>query len=133
MGLRERQEKDLQTVLEGKWGTPVSVIYPNGEKQEFKAGSTTESLKGQVIYPRLVDDPDTGEQIVLDKYVATLRRTSLDQDINDQNYQSVFLQFPITNDTTSPKVTFSIDRPPEGGQTLGTVRLYCIATKQSTP
>jgi len=121
--LRELAESDLATTLESvdEWGLPVELVDPDGVEYT--------GLYGQVLYDSLKDNPETGGQIVVNKPVVTLRRSSLTRvPIPGERWA---VRIPTTPSTTAALETFLLDEASELGGSLGIVRLYLIRTAQS--
>ena len=147
--LRALAERDLGVTLKGDWSTPVGLIGPDGVRQ-----STT----GQVLYDMVRFNPENGERVVVKNPVVTLRRSSLspipiageswiieipvdlaimndsftrqfdDQSGNLDSYGGIDT-VTATYDATA-KYTLSPSRPPEGGASIGFIRLYLQALEQ---
>lgn len=86
-------------------------------------------LVGQIIYDTLVDNPETGQEIVVHKPVVTLRRTSLVR--IPLPGESWFCEIPIEPKVTAPKFPFVVERPTEDGGAIGFIRLYLVEAAQS--
>lgn len=121
-GLRARAERDLSRSLEGDWGVPVELITPDGVKISTSA-NTGESLMGQVLYEQIKVNPDTGEDIVVDEPVITLRRSSLSR--IPAYGERWIIRFPVDPSEGATMIShfFSTDRSPEGGRSLGIIRI----------
>lgn len=131
MNLRERVESSLAMSLEGRWGLPVVLIAPDGAIQEFKAGTTDTPLVGQILYDIVRLNPETGEDVVIPNPVVTLRRSSLNRvPLAGENWIVKIPEEPRTDATMVPFV-LSPTRPPEGGKSIGFIRLYCQQVEQS--
>jgi hypothetical protein len=131
MNLREQAESDLAFTLEGEWGLPVVLISPDGVTQDKSANNPTADLDGQVIYDTLVQQPDTGAEMLVHKPVVTLRISSLTR--VPKSGERWIVKIPITPNRTAPKETFFLERPTEDGSSIGFIRLYLMATEQVTP
>jgi hypothetical protein len=123
MNLRERVERDLSITLEGRWGLPVVLTSPDGVVQP--------GLTGQILYGLARLNPETGEDVVVDTPVVILRRSSLTR--APLAGETRLVQIPETPITTAPLVTYCISpvRPPEGGKSIGFIRLYLQQIEQS--
>lgn len=131
MNLRERVESDLATSIEGRWGLPVSLVSPDGVRQDYKKGSLTQRLKGQIIYDIVRLNPDTGEEVVIRTPVVSLRRSSLERiPLAGENWIVEIPETPSESADLAPYV-LSFNRPPEGGQSVGFIRLYLQQVEQS--
>lgn len=84
----------------------------------------TSPLVGQVLYDTLVDDLEQGVQTVVHKPVVTIRKESLSRvPVSGENW---FVQIPIKPSMTATKESFLLERPSEGGDSIGFIRLYLI-------
>lgn len=129
MNLRERIESDLRFSLEGRWGLPVVLISPDGVRQDTRAGST-DPLMGQILYDIVRTNPETGDVVVVETPVVTLRRSSLNRvPLAGENW---IVEIPTGPSTTAPmqKYMLSSSRPPEGGRSIGVIRLYLQVVEQ---
>lgn len=130
MNLRERVESDLAITVEGRWGLPVFLTSPDGEKQINKKG-TTVPLKGQVLYDIMRLDLDTGEDKLVGCPVVTLRRTSLDRVPEPGENWLIEIPDEPREDADMVSYVLSPTRPPEGGRSIGFIRLYLQQVEQS--
>lgn len=133
MNLRVTAEADLYRTLEhaNDWGLPVELIAPDGTIQTKSANHPTEDLKGQVLYDTTVVNPETGLDMVIDKPVVTLRRSSLDRiPAADENWM---IRIPETPDPTATKTLHKIERAPEQGKAIGFIRLYLTKAIEADP
>lgn len=120
--LRERAESDLEHTLEGSFALPVILISPDGLEL---------SVTGQVLYDTVKDNPETGAQIVVNHPAVTLRRSSLSQvPLPGERW---FVKIPTSPSETGTLIDFVIDsdRPPEGGTSIGFIRLYLRKAEQT--
>lgn len=130
ISLRERVESDLEKSLEGEWGLPVVLISPDGEIIDTSE-NTGDPLSGQVLYDTVRINPETGEQMVVNNPIVTLRRSSLSRiPIPGETW---IVKIPTTPSTTADLESFIADpeRSPEGGRSIGMIRLYLIKGQQS--
>lgn len=128
VNLREKVEADLEKTLEGAWKLPVTLIDPDGNEITESANSPDPlnplRLGGQVLYDIVRVNPDTGEEMVVNKPVVTLRRSSLSRvPVAGEKW---LVRIPTTPDESATLEDFLIDqtRPPEGGRSIGFIRLY---------
>lgn len=131
LNLREQAESDLSFTLEGAFGLPVTLIAPDGAIQSKSANDITADLVGQVLYDTVRVNPDTGEEMVVNNPVVVLRRSSLDRiPIPGEKW---IVKIPVDPLTTAILEDFLIDetRPPEGGRSIGFIRLYLRRVQQS--
>jgi len=122
MNLREQAEADLAATLEdpGDWGLPVILISPDGEIQE---------LYGQIVYDTRRFDPEIGMDVVVHQPVVTLRRSSLIRVPAAGEKWAV--RIPELPSSTAAKITHAIERAPEGGKSIGFIRLYLTKAIQA--
>ncbi len=121
--LRELAEADLETTLEDSvmgFGLPIVLIDPDGAEQ---------TVNGQVLYETVIENPETGQEIIVPKPVVTVRRSSLDRiPIAGENW---FVKIPSTPAVAAAKENYLLERPPEGGRSIGYIRLYLMKAEQS--
>ena len=127
VNLRELAELDLAFTLEGDFRLPVEVIFADGTRQTQSANDVESLLYGQVLYDSRKEDSDLGMEVISQKPVVTLRVTSLDQ--NPRNVRA--LSIPIRPAESAPKQTYMVQRPLEGGASIGFQRFYLMRAKQS--
>jgi len=130
VNLRELVETDLDTTLEGEWGLPVTLISPDGVIQTLKKNTTTR-LAGQVLYDTVQQNPETGEIIMVDNPIVSLRRTSLDR--IPQDGEKWVVQIPTTPSTTAALEDFVLSptKAHGGGGSIGYIKLYLTRVNQS--
>ena len=131
MNLRERVERDLARTLEGVFSLPVELVDPDGN--EITASLNDDlGLRGQIIYDTVKLNPDTGGEIVINNPVVSLRRSSLAR--VPEPGEKWLVRIPIEPSTTAAKQNFIISptRPPEGGRSLGFIRIYLQKAEQSS-
>lgn len=133
--LRERVESDLAITLEGQWGLPVELTDPDGKKITTSANSPDPlnplPLRGQVLYTTVRVSTETGEEVITNAPVVTLRRSSLSRIPADgENWLVKFPKDPsLTADLENYALTPS--RANEGGRSIGFIRLYPSKVIQS--
>lgn len=122
MNLRSLAENDLKFSLEGDAGMNIDLLSPDGVWQR--------GLKGQVMYDTVRLNVETGERMVIPNPVVTLRRSSLTRvPAAGENW---IVEIPVNPIAGAPvgKYCFSPVRPPEGGASIGFIRLYLQAVEQ---
>lgn len=129
--LRELIEGDLAETLESDFGLPVILTSPAGVVQTKSENNPTQDLQAQVHFDSLVLDPNTGLDIVVDKPVISLRRTSLTTIPTLEDGQNWKVEIPDLPKESSPKTTFRASRVPEHGRSIGFIRMYLEAIEQS--
>lgn len=131
MNLRALAEKDLKVTLEGDFGQRVNLLAPDGTW--YRTTVDGRPLMGQVQYNIVRLDPDSGERITVNTQLAVLRRSSLARVPEPgENWLVETAKSPVLG---SPMVQFAFSgvRPPEGGATIGFIRLYLQLAEQSDP
>lgn len=128
--LREIAESHLATSIEKEWGLPVKLVSPDGVIIETSV-HTGEDLKGQVLYDTVRINPDTGEEMVVGNPVVVLRRSSLSR--VPESGEKWIVKIPTSPSESATLEDFIIDpsRPPEGGRSIGFIRLYLRRAVQS--
>lgn len=116
MGLRERVESDLARTLEGKWSLPFNLIAPDGTR--------TDGLRGQILYDIVRMNPDTGEQMTVATPVVSARRSTLPR--IPAPGETWIVEIPELPREDADKIQYVISpvRPPEGGSSIGFIRIY---------
>lgn len=130
--LREQINKDLQETMETEndWGLPIILIAPDGTEYNTKKDST-DRLSGQVLYHFTEFSPDTGEDIVVNMPVVTLRISSLERvPLDGENW---VVKIPEENSTTADFETyiFSTTKALKLNRSIGIIKLYLQKVKQS--
>lgn len=129
MGLRAEIEADLVDTLEGDFGLPVELISPDGVRYTTSANDPTQTLVGQILYDSVSQDAD-GNTMIDARPVVTLRRSSLARIPLDGERWSV--RIPVDPTAGATIGTFLLERAPEGGRSIGFIRLYLRAAEQSS-
>jgi len=133
--LRERAESDLKKTLEKDFALPVTITSPDGVKQEFSENSADplnpDVLSGQILYSYVAVNPDTGEEIIVNNPIVSLRRSSLTR--VPEAGETWLFEIPITPSTTAAKVPFIMDagKSPENDDSIGYIRFYLTKAEQS--
>lgn len=128
--LRIKAEQDLARTLEGEFKVPVVLITPDGETIDTSENDGL-PLGGQVLSDSVTIDPETGEPIVVFDPIVVLRRSSLSRvPIPGETW---FVKIPINpnDNTTLEDFVIDSDRSPEGGRSIGFIRLYLRRVAQS--
>lgn len=112
--LRQLTEADLANTLEGDFALPVELIGPGG----------IQNLTGQILYDTVSLVPETGETVITNEPIVTLRRSSLNPVPKDGEKWSI--KIPTSPSPTASMENFVIDgdRASEGGASIGFIRLY---------
>lgn len=128
--LRVQHESMLKITVEGLFSLPVILVAPDGVIQDKSANDPTDDLSGQVLFDYKKFDPETGAEVIVNSPVVTLRRTSLNRiPVAGETWK---IKMPVVPDPNGVKETFIVKgRPPEGGRSLGIIRLYPSKPVQS--
>lgn len=128
--LRELAESKLSITLEGRWALPVILVTPDGDIISESLNDDL-GLRGQIKYDTVVTNPETGEETVVNEPVVSLRISSLSRVPKAGEKWAV--RIPTTPSVSATKEDFLIgtDRPPEGGSSIGFIRLYLRRAVQS--
>ncbi|KPK95630.1 hypothetical protein AMJ80_04455 [bacterium SM23_31] len=129
--LRAAIESDLHESLEGEWKMPVELINPDGENQIYSKNDPSELLGGQVLYFSRREDPETGETIVVDQPVVTLRISSLIR--VPQAGENWYIKMPVSpvEGALKERFVFTPTRSPEHGTDIGFIRIYPQRTEET--
>ena len=115
-------EKDLAVSLE-KHSVLVTLIAPDGSTIDTSANDGA-ALTGQVWHETSRLDPETGETFIINQPIVVLRRSSLSQ--VPAPGETWLVKVPVSPLEGAPIEDFVIDptRSPEGGKSLGFIKLY---------
>lgn len=124
INLREQTELDLYESMEREWKMPVEIIFADGKKQTHSLNNPSELLGGQVLYFSRSENPVTGEPIVVNTPVISLRISSLIK--IPEPGEKCFIRCPISPKKDAPWVSFvfTTDKAPEDGTDIGFIRIY---------
>lgn len=130
VNLRKQAEADLATTLEKEWGLPVVLISPDGEIINTSVNSG-EVLVGQVLYDTVMTNPATGEPVIVNNPIVTLRRSSLSR--VPAPGEKWIVKIPITPDPDASLTEFVVSptRSSEGGRSIGFIKLFLRKAKQT--
>ena len=124
MNLRQRTIIDMKTQNLKNWSMPITLIDPNGIKYDTD-NETGEDLKAiQILYDYQVENPDTGVPMTIKEPVVVIALSSLSR--VPQPGERWIINIPLSPSdpyTLSPYM-ITADRPPEGGESLGFIRIY---------
>jgi hypothetical protein len=128
VNLRKRAEEDLKYTLEGDFGLPIILVDPDGTTITENIEGTT--LKGQILYSTTRIDPETGEPIIVNNPVVSLRRASLAR--VPESGENWLVRIPKDPTDGATIFDFVIDptRSTEGGRDVGFIRLYLRKAEQ---
>lgn len=132
--LRALAKTDTRTLNTTDWSLPIKFVAPDGTEYDTDA-VTGEALQSiQVLYDFRQVDPATGEDRLINEPVVVMHRDSLARiPVGGETWH---IKFPLDPDPTIPEsqwgdFVLSPTRAPEGGRSLGIVRLYCQKAVQS--
>jgi hypothetical protein len=126
--LRQKAEADLSRTLEGDFGLPVILVDPDGNTITENVAETT--LKGQILYSTTRLDPETGEPVIVNNPVVTLRRSSLSRVPIPGERWLVRIPVDPTSGASIGDFIIDPDKSPEGGRDIGFIRLYLRRASQ---
>lgn len=124
--LVQLKEKDLKETLEREWGSPVTLIGPDGA--EYDTANDGEPLKGQVLGNSVQTDPSNGFPVIGNNPVVTLRISNLPVVPKSGEKWSVKMALaPVEN---APKITYFAQKAFQTNHALGTIMIKLTKTKQ---
>lgn len=129
--LRAAIESDLKESLESEWKIAVELTSPDGQVQRYSMNDPSELLGGQVLYFSKREDPETGETIVVNQPVVTLRISSLIR--VPQSGENWYIKMPVSPVAGAAKeqFVFTPTRSIEHGTDIGFMRIYPQRVEQS--
>lgn len=122
--LRVQVELDLHETIESEFKIEVELTGPDGVTQIYSKNNPTEKLGGQVLYYSRVPDAYTGERIVTNFPVISLRVSSLDRvPVDGEMWYLKFATSPVSG---APKrsFVFTETRAIESGTDIGFIKIY---------
>ena len=122
--LRRTLERDMYDTLEGEWKMPVELTSPDGVTQIYSANNPFELLGGQVLYSSRRESPETGEIIVVNQPVVTLRVSSLVRIPKAGEKWYIKIPTGYEPNATKQSFVFTLDRSPENGNDMGFIKIY---------
>lgn len=124
INLRQQIELDLGDTIESEYKMPVQITGPDGITQVYKKGSISVLLGGQVLYTTRKLNPETGEVIVINEPVVTLRISSLNR--VPKAGENWYIKMPVSPVAGAlyQAFTFTPTHAPEGGQDIGIIKIY---------
>lgn len=128
VNLRQQAESDLSRTLEGDFGLPIILVDPDGN--EITENVEEETLKGQILYSTTRTDPETGEPIIINNPIVTLRRSSLLRVPAPGERWLVRIPKDPTAGADISDFIIDLGRSPEGGRDIGFIRLYLRKAEQ---
>ena len=131
MNLRQRAIIDMKTQNLKNWSMPITLIDPDGIKYDTD-NETGEILRAaQILYGYKVENPDTGVPMTVKEPIVVIVLSSLSRVPQPGERWIINIPLsPLNPDILSPYM-ITADRPPEGGESLGFVRIYPGKADQS--
>jgi len=130
--LRVQANKDLQRSMESEndWGLPVVLIDPEGVTIDTKKDSE-DRLSGQVLLNYSEYNPDTGEDVIINDPIVTLRLASLTR--IPANGEKWIVKLPETPDPDAVLVSYALSptKAMKFNRSIGFVRMYLQKITQS--
>lgn len=126
VSLVQLKEQDLKITLEGEWGSPVTLIGPDGA--EYDTANDGEPLKGQVLGNSVQTDPSNGFPVIGNNPVVTLRISNLPVvPVSGQIWSVRMALLPVEN---APIITYLAQKAFETNHALGIIKLKLTVAKQ---
>ena len=128
------QRKDIiqyEIQVSVDWGLPVELTDPDGKeyKTDDETGNTLQAV--QILYDYRKFDPETGQEIIVHEPIVIMAKSSLERvPVSGENWHIRFPVDPASPNTLSDFVLSKV-RAPEGGDSLGYIRLYPHKAEQS--
>jgi len=121
---RALAEQDLSQTLEAEFAVPVVLISPDGERITQTTGG--KPLTGRVLWTRKEISPETGEPVVVQAPIVTLREASLPR--VPKSGEKWFVQIPSSPRADAPMADYLLDETAavEQGRSLGVINLPLV-------
>jgi hypothetical protein len=124
MNLRKLAVKDVKNLNVKDWGIPLELMGPDGTwyRTDNETGALLQALQVTYDYRKL--DPQTGLEVIVNEPVITVSLSSLARiPIAGERW---IVRIPVDISHLDVFVNFVLteDRAPEGGASLGFIRLY---------
>ena len=122
--LRQAIEHDLKDSLESEWKIKVELTAPDGNVQRYSMNNPDEFLGGQVLYFSREENPATGEMIIINQPVVTLRISSLIR--VPESGEKWYIRIPIAPNAGAEikSFVFTPTRSLQHGTDIGFIRIY---------
>lgn len=131
MSLRYLAANDVRELNNRDWGQPIKLTDPDGIRYETD-NVTGDTLKAaQILYDYRKIDPNTGEEITVHEPIVTISKKSLARVPEPGERWYIEMQVAPDEDSALESRVISEIRAPEGGGSLGFIRLYPGKVKQS--
>lgn len=130
--LRELAVADMKQYNIADWGLKIELVDPDGTRYDTDDETGNELKAVQVLYDYRKLDPNTGEEITINEPIIVVARSSLARiPIAGEKWQVKFPNDPSTTDALETDYFIDPTRAPEGGRSLGFIRLYPTKKVQS--
>ena len=123
MNLREHiATNGLKASIEGNFGLSVVLIDPDGDTIDTNEDGNT--LKGQVLYDRIGEDPETGDEIVVKEISVSLRKSALSR--VPQAGETWKISFPLDPADPNTLTTHLLtkNKAPVTGGSIGFIKYF---------
>ena len=122
--LRREIERDMIDTIEGEFIMPCELTSPDGITQKYMKNNPAKLLGGQVLYFTRETNPETGEPIIVNVPVVSLRLTSLNR--IPRAGEKWHVRMPVSPVEGAPYIdfVFTADKNPEAGTDMGFTRFY---------
>jgi hypothetical protein len=129
LNLRALAARDLETTIEGEFGSPVTLTDPDGKIVSETADGRP--LTGRVLYTRTENNAD-GEPVSVKKPSVLLRWSSLSR--HPKTGEVWGIEIPAGPDTPHKKMCL-LDKnyAVEGSNSIGTIRLALVWAEEAAP
>jgi hypothetical protein len=111
--------------------TIAELIVDESSGAEFRVINNSTLLQGQVLYDTIIDNPETGSEVIVHDPVVTLRRTSLLRVPIPTEKNRWLVSIPEKPSMTASLRAYVMGRPSEDGGSIGFIRLYLMKPVQS--
>ena len=124
INVRSLAEADLRDTIEAEFSVPVVLISPAGERIDRTVDGRP--LSGRVLLSRKEISSDTGEPIIVQSPVVTLRESSLSR--VPKTGEKWYVQIPSGPRTDAPLADYLLDTTAavELGKSLGVINLPLV-------
>jgi hypothetical protein len=122
--VRTLAERDLRHTLEGEFAVPVVLISPQGERAEKTVDGRP--LTGRVLWNHKEINPETGEPVMVNSPVVTLRESSLPRIPKSGEVWGVIIPEGVRVWTQRKHYVTDADGIVESGRNLGYINLFLI-------
>jgi len=129
MGLRSLSRSDSRVLNNKDWGMLIELTAPDGTVYNTDSITGDPLVSMMTLNDAVRLDPDTGETIVVGEPIISIHRDSLVRVPAPGEKWFIKLQLNPDSDTMT-SFMLSPTRSPEGGASLGFIRLYLQKVKQ---